>query len=81
MEDKELLENFNTSSIYQITVKGKVGSLFLKSMNGMSVSHNKSHNKTISTITGEVVDQSALSGILNTFFDYQYTVISVLKLG
>ncbi len=35
MEDKELLENVNTSSIYQITVKGKVGSVFLKSMNGM----------------------------------------------
>ena len=80
MEQEELLQNFDGASTYQITVNGKVDSLFVNQLSGLSVSHNHSQNKTISTLTGKVIDQSALNGILNTLFDYRYTVISVMKL-
>ncbi len=68
------------TSTYQITVDGLVDEQFIESMNGMSVSHNRIKDKALSTLTGELTDQSALNGILNTLFDYQFDVISVLKL-
>jgi len=80
MVKKELIETYSGPSIYQITVSGKVDEQFIESINGMSVSHNSVKSKTISTLTGELHDQSALNGILNTLYDYQYSVISVLKI-
>jgi len=80
MKKEELVKTYRGPSMYQITVDGKVDGPLVKNMNGMSVIHNRIKNKTVSTLTGEVSDQSALNGILNTLFDFQYAVISVMKL-
>jgi hypothetical protein len=80
MLNEELVKTYNGPSTYQITVDGTVDEPFIKGINGMSVTHNQLKNKILSTLTGELRDQSALNGILNTLYDYQFTVISVMKL-
>lgn len=80
MEKEEFVKTYHGTSMYQITVDGKVDGPLVKNMNGMSVIHSRIKNKTVSTLTGELSDQSALNGILNTLFDFQYAVISVMKL-
>lgn len=80
MVKEEHLADHNGPATYQITVDGSVDDAFIKALNGMSVIHNQVKDKTLSTLTGELRDQSALNGILNTLYDYQFSVISVLKL-
>jgi len=76
------LENKLTGpATYQISVQGNIDENLGKRLGKMNMSMVKSGNKTISTLTGNLQDQSALSGILNTLFDYRYIVISVLKLN
>ena len=76
------LENkFTGPATYQISVQGNIVNNLINRLGEMEVSKTGLANKTISTLTGNVQDQSALSGILNTLFDYRYTVISVLKLN
>ena len=31
----------------------------------------------ITTLKGQLIDQAALMGVLNTLYDYQYTLLSV----
>ncbi|RLD50992.1 MAG: hypothetical protein DRJ05_18920 [Bacteroidetes bacterium] len=72
---------FTGPATYQISVQGNIVNNLINRLGEMEVSKTGLANKTISTLTGNVQDQSALSGILNTLFDYRYTVISVLKLN
>lgn len=80
MVKDELVQRYEGPSTYQITVDGKVEASFIRNINGMTVNHNKVKDKTLSTLTGELVDQSALNGVLNTLFDSQFSVISVLRI-
>lgn len=80
MVKEEFLKSYSGPSTYQITVDGRVDEGFIQSISGMSVSHNRLKDKTLSTLTGELTDQSALNGILNTLFDYRFAVISVMKI-
>jgi len=41
----------------------------------------KPGSKAVSTLVGSVIDQSALSGILNSLYDLHLTVLSVKVLG
>ena len=66
---------------YQITVQGKVDKVFIKSFTGMKVIHTHIKNKELSTITGEVMDQAALSGIINFLIDSRFSVESIVKIG
>lgn len=77
---EEFVKSYSGPSTYQITVDGRVDENFIESISGMTVSHNRIKEKTLSTLTGELNDQSALNGILNTLFDYRFPVISVMKI-
>ena len=65
---------------YQITVEGIIGNNLLGNLGDMSVAYSTSKDTKRSILTGEVIDQPALSGILNTLIDNRYTVISVMKI-
>ncbi len=67
--------------VYQISVSGFLEPSWSGRLSGMRIVHNKNDLKTITTLTGELKDQSALNGVLNTLFDQRYPVISVLKLS
>lgn len=80
MTTKELINDYEGQATYQITVQGKVDPHFIHRLNDFAVTHTKTRTKTLSTLTGKIIDQEALSGLLNILFDHRYDVISVLKI-
>ncbi len=80
MENTEIIKNYHGHATYQITVEGKVDPKYMSKLNNLSVTHTDTGNQILSTLTGEIVDQAALSGILNMLFDNRYAVISVSKI-
>ena len=80
MENTEFIKNHHGRATYQITVQGKVDPKYMSQLNNLSVTHTVTSSQTLSTLTGEIVDQEDLSGILNTLFDNRYAVISVSKI-
>ena len=80
MTTTELINDYEGQATYQITVQGKVDPLFMNRFNGFVVTHTETSEKTLSTLTGRIIDQAALSGLLNILFDLRYDVISVMKI-
>ena len=80
MMDNDLQNSFTGSATYQITVEGKVDKEYIQKVSGLSVTHTQLKDHTLSTLTGEIIDQAALSGIINILVDYRYSVISVTKI-
>ncbi len=80
MSASKLIKDYEGEATYQITVQGKVDPLFFHRLNSFSVTHTETESKTLSTLTGKIADQEALSGLLNILFDHQYAVISVMKI-
>jgi len=80
LNSTDLIKNFEGPATYQITVQGKVDPEFMKQLNTLTVTHTEARDKTLSTLTGEIVDQESLNGLLNILFDHRYSVISVMKI-
>lgn len=80
MENPQIIKNFKGHATYQITVNGKVSPEFMSKLNNLIVTHTETKGGILSTLTGEIEDQEALSGILNILFDQRYPVISVMKI-
>jgi len=80
MEHTEPIEDYKGQATYQITVKGEVDPAFIKRLTNLSVSHTKTNDQIISTLTGDISDEEALNGLLNILYDHQYSVISVMKI-
>lgn len=76
----EFIKDPKSKATYQITVKGKLDSGFMKRLNNLCVSHAETNGNTISIITGNIDSQEALNGLLNILYDHQYPVISVMKI-
>ena len=69
------------NSIYQIKVQGKLNQQWSDWLAGMDVSHNQdSQKRLVTTLTGPIVDQAALRGILNKLWDLNLTLLSVRQL-
>ncbi len=80
MTTSKLIKDYEGRATYQITVRGKVDPLFIQRLNSFSVTHIESERAILSTLTGEIDDQEALSGLLNILFDHRFPVISVMKI-
>ena len=82
MEDINAQSDFSFTkvAIYKIVVKGEINDGWLERMWGFHLSKDKK-KKGVSVIVGQIADQSALSGILNTLYDKHMTVISVNMLS
>jgi hypothetical protein len=81
MEQPDILKNYRGKATYQIMVQGKVEPNYLNRLNNLSVTHSEIEDKVFSTLTGEIADQEALSGIISILIDHQYSVISVMKIA
>jgi hypothetical protein len=71
----------NKPMLYQITVSGSVDQRYLPVLGDVKLVETLSESGSITTITGEMQDQSALGGIINTLIDNRYSLISVMKLN
>jgi hypothetical protein len=74
--------SFIKPAIYKIVVQGEIDDSWADRLYDMQINVERKKGKPIiSSVVGEINDQSALSGILNTFYELQMTVISVKMLG
>ena len=80
MDKSEIINKYEGQATYQITVQGRVDPEFMKKLNTLTVTHTETKDRTLSTLTGEIVDQESLNGLLNILFDHRYNVISVMKI-
>ena len=80
MQNGDLIKTYAGPATYQITVEGKVNEEYLQNISGLSVSTTELKGHSISVLTGEIIDQSALSGIINLLVDNRYSVITVIKI-
>ena len=66
---------------YQIQIRGKIDIDWSNRLAGMSITTRGGKNVvTITTLSGELVDQSALLGVLNTLHDLGYELLQVTHL-
>ena len=69
---------FRKPAIYKIEVQGVLGENLSERLGGMQICVNQSPDKKmISLLIGQISDQAALSGVLNTLYESQLSNISV----
>jgi len=70
--------SFQKPAIYKIKVEGVLKENWIEKFQGLEISTERSlSGKSISILTGKINDQSALSGLLTTLYDYNMTILSV----
>ncbi len=73
---------FDSPATYQITVQGKIDPTSADLLGGMNV-HNTvvEAGHMITTLVGEIRDQAALAGVLNTLYELHLPVLMVMRLN
>ena len=70
--------SFQKPAIYKIKVEGVLKENWIEKFQGLKISTERSlDGKSISVLAGKIIDQSALSGLLTTLYDYNMTIVSV----
>ncbi len=70
--------NFQKPAIYKIKVEGILKENWIKNFQGLRINIDRSlSGKPISVITGQINDQSALAGLLDTLYNFNMTILSV----
>lgn len=64
--------------VYQIKVQGRLNQRWSDWLGGVAFSY-ESEESLITTLTAEIMDQSALRGILNKLWDLNLTLLSVTR--
>jgi hypothetical protein len=73
---------FDQPAIYQIWVQGRIDPDWLDNLGGMSVYLAKGdENPLTTTLMGELRDQAALLGVLNTLYEMHLPVLAVVCLS
>lgn len=73
---------FDNPATYQISVQGRIDPTWGDRLEGMTICLVTTEvNSPITTLVGEVTDQAALVGILDTLYELQLPVLSVKRLG
>jgi hypothetical protein len=74
--------SFRKPAVYKIVVQGDLSERFSDRLAGMQISVDRSNtDETFSVLIGQINDQPALLGILNTLNDYHLTLKSVKTLN
>lgn len=72
---------FDRPASYQICVQGRIDPTWSESLEGMTICEvTVEADYPITTLEGDLSDQAALAGILNTLYELHLTVISVKRL-
>jgi len=73
---------FDLPAIYQIIVQGRIDPTMSDLLGGMTISPDTVEAGPLVTILeGELRDQAALAGVLNTLYELHLTVLSVKRLN
>jgi hypothetical protein len=72
---------FDRPATYQINVQGKVDPKWSDRMAGMEIRNSSEQtNPAVTTLDGELSDQAALLGVLNSLYELHLPIISVVLL-
>jgi hypothetical protein len=72
---------FDRPATYQISVQGWIDSSMSDLLGGMTISQTTVEaDGPITTLLGELSDQAALAGVLNSLYELHLTVLSVKRL-
>lgn len=78
VENPNFQVTFDSPVAYRIQVQGRVASNWSDRLQGMKISQAASDaGIVVSTLTGELPDQTALAGVLNTLHEMHLPVLSV----
>ena len=70
----------NEGTIYQIKIQGKLDERWSDWFSEMTVSEmTVTFERNITTLTGPVVDQAALRGILDKIWDLNLVLVSIIQ--
>jgi len=73
---------YDKPATYQISVQGRIDPTWSDRLEGMRISLDSSLDASpTTTLLGELSDQAALAGVLNTLYELHLTVISVTRLS
>jgi len=73
---------FDCPAVYEITVQGEIDLARLYGIDELSLSYQTQEDGSVYTIiTGLLIDQAALNGVLNLIGQLQLTIVSVIKVG
>jgi hypothetical protein len=71
---------FDCPAIYQILVHGKINPTWSDRLEGMTISQAVGERgEPFTILEGELSDQAALVGVLNTIYELHLTVLSVKR--
>lgn len=77
-ENPNIQVSFDSPVSYRIQVQGRVASNWSDRLQGMDISQTTSDTgHIVSTLTGELPDQTALAGVLNALYEMHLSVLSV----
>ena len=62
---------------YKIQVQGRLSRTWADYLGGMAVSSSNQGQWTVTTLSGQAVDQAALMGLLNSLYDLGLPLLSV----
>ena len=69
---------FDNSARYRIWVSGRLGADSSDSLQGMSIlAHLSEGRPALTVLEGELTDQAALVGVLNSLYEMHFAVLSV----
>jgi hypothetical protein len=78
--NKRLL--FDLPGRYRIRVGGRLGASWADRLGEMAITVRQVANQQpVTTLTGEVIDQAALMGVLNALYDMGFPLLKVERLG
>jgi hypothetical protein len=68
----------SSPAIYRIRVRGKLDAEIARRLDGLNLTEEPASGETpISVLVGRVIDQAALSGLLNSLYELHLPLISV----
>lgn len=83
IQHADAVVRMETKGVYQITVQGKVSPEWCDRLGGMEIVCYRPAplGAYISVLTGELVDQASLFGILNFLYDTGFPLLAVERVG
>jgi hypothetical protein len=82
MVNRSLAIPFDRPASYQISVQGRIAPDWSDRLAGMTIGLTAEEAlPPVTTLKGELSDQAALAGVLNTLYELHLTILSVLCLS
>jgi len=67
----------NPATTYHITVNGRVDVDWAEYLGGLAIVPDDDADRATTTLSGNVVDQAALMGVLNNLYGLGFSILSV----